>query len=55
MILTPLVFFVFVSSCPRLHFGMAVADGIGMESAHTQAVAYVIGETAAEKIVAEYK
>ena len=29
------------------------ADGI--ESAHTQAVADVIGETAAEKIVAEYK
>ena len=25
------------------------------KSAHTQAVAYVIGETAAEKIVAEYK
>ena len=29
------------------------ADGI--ESAHTQAVAYVIGVTAAEKIIAEYE
>ena len=42
---------ILLGSFSRLRQGSA--DGI--ESAHTQAVAYVIGETAAEKIVAEYK
>ena len=29
-------------------------DALGEYSAHTQAVAYLIGQTAAEKIVGEY-
>ena len=33
---------------------MRLSNIDGINSAHTQAVAYVIGETAAEKMIAEY-
>ena len=38
------------------HFECRVklSNSDGIYSAHTQAVAYVIGETAAEKMIAEY-